>query len=182
VPHPAKVAAERLLRATPTLSDAVSYSGLVDTLARSLDRLERAADSAASDNAVAALAAVAGQIHKAVEIAARLAGLDKSPDEIPGAPAGYSLRIVFSGNKAPTVIEGTAAALPPADAEDDVAGEILAAGPSPSCLMSSGGVQGAPADRLRRSPCSKCGNRRPLTIRPSWADMTRGWQSFPAPR
>jgi hypothetical protein len=113
-------------QAAPTLAEAVSYSGLVDTLARSLDRLERAADSAASDKAVAALAAVSGQLHKAVEVAARLAGLNKSPDDAAAAAAPkYSLRIVFSGDRASAVIEGTTTALPPpADAEDEPADEI----------------------------------------------------------
>lgn len=90
---------------------------LVATLTRSIDRLETVADIAASDKAVAAPAAVSGTLYEAIEVAARLPGLNKSPDEIPGAP-----RATLSGSCAPatrpSVIEGTAAALPPADAED----------------------------------------------------------------
>ena len=55
--------------------EVLTLTGLLDRLARSLDRLEGAADTAANDNLYSALAAVSGQLHRGVESAAKLQGL-----------------------------------------------------------------------------------------------------------
>jgi hypothetical protein len=55
--------------------DVLSLTGLLDRLARSLTRLESAADTAASDGLHMPLAALSGQLHKGIEVAAKVQGL-----------------------------------------------------------------------------------------------------------
>lgn len=64
----------------PSAAEVLTLTGLLDRLGRSLDRLEGAADAAASDNLHSALAAVSGQLHRGVEAAARLQGLYAEPE------------------------------------------------------------------------------------------------------
>ncbi len=72
--------------APPAAADVLTLTGLLERVARSLDRLDGAADAAAADNLHAALAAVSGQLYKGVETAAKLQGMysDVSPaDRVP---------------------------------------------------------------------------------------------------
>jgi len=64
----------------PVATDLLSLNGLLDRLARSLERLEGAADMAAGDNMHAALAAVSGQLHRGIETAGKLQGLYAEPE------------------------------------------------------------------------------------------------------
>lgn len=64
----------------PSAADVLTLTGLLDRLGRSLDRLESAADAAASDNLHSALAAVSGQLHRGVEATAKLLGLYSTPE------------------------------------------------------------------------------------------------------
>ena len=59
----------------PSAAEVLTLTGLLNRLARSLDRLEGAADAAATDNLHSALAAVSGQLHRGIEGAAKLQGL-----------------------------------------------------------------------------------------------------------
>ena len=63
----------------PTAADALSLGGLLSTLGRSLERLETAADLAAGDKALAALAALSGQLHRGIEAAAKIQGIGNAP-------------------------------------------------------------------------------------------------------
>ena len=65
----------------PTPGEVLSLTGLLERLARSLDRLDSAADAAAGESLHAALAAVTGQLHKGVETAAKLQGLYTDADQ-----------------------------------------------------------------------------------------------------
>lgn len=64
----------------PSAAEVLTLTGLLDRLGRSLDRLEGAADAAATDNLHSALAAVSGQLHRGVEAAAKLQGLYAEPE------------------------------------------------------------------------------------------------------
>ena len=64
----------------PVATDLLSLNGLLNRLARSLTRLEGAADMAAGDNLHAALAAVTGQLHRGIETAGKLQGLYAEPE------------------------------------------------------------------------------------------------------
>jgi len=64
---------------TPSVTEVLSLTGLLERVARSLDRLEGAADAAATDNLHSALAAVSGQLHRGVEAAAKLQGIGAMP-------------------------------------------------------------------------------------------------------
>lgn len=64
----------------PSPHDVLTLTGLLDRIGRSLDRLEGAAEAAATDNLHSALAAVSGQFHRGVEAAARLQGLYAEPE------------------------------------------------------------------------------------------------------
>src|ERR1039458_7577712 len=56
-------------------ADILSLSGLLERLARSLERLEGAADTAAGENLHMPLAALSGQLHRGIESAAKIQGL-----------------------------------------------------------------------------------------------------------
>lgn len=58
-----------------TMEDIVTLSGLVDRIGRSLERLDNAADVAASDGSHTALAALSAQLHRGIEVVARLQGM-----------------------------------------------------------------------------------------------------------
>lgn len=64
----------------PSPQEVLTLTGLLDRLARSLDRLEGAADMAANDNLHSALAAISGQLHRGIEGAAKLQGLYAEPE------------------------------------------------------------------------------------------------------
>jgi hypothetical protein len=64
----------------PTAADALSLGGLLSTLGRSLERLEVAADLAAGEKALAALAAISGQLHRGIEAAAKVQGIGSQPN------------------------------------------------------------------------------------------------------
>ena len=74
-----KRAKEILQGAAPAATDVLTLTGHLERIARSLDRLEGAADSAAADKLHAALAAVSGQLHRGVETAAKLQGFYADP-------------------------------------------------------------------------------------------------------
>lgn len=59
----------------PAISDLLGSHGLLERLARSLERLEGAADAAAEGELHGSLAALSGQIHRGVEASAKLQGL-----------------------------------------------------------------------------------------------------------
>ena len=84
-PSPAKAQVQQakaiVAGQAPTPGEVLSLTGLLDRLARSLDRLEGAADAAAGESLHAALAAVTGQLHKGVETAAKLQGLYTDSDQ-----------------------------------------------------------------------------------------------------
>lgn len=64
----------------PSPQELLTLTGLLDRLARSLDRLEGAADAAANDNLHSALAAVSGQLHRGIADAAKMQGLYAEPE------------------------------------------------------------------------------------------------------
>jgi transposase-like protein len=74
--------------AAPSPAEAVDLAGLTATLARSLARLEEAANGAAQDQALVALAALSGQISRAVDTVAKLRGI--------GAQAAPEQRATFN--------------------------------------------------------------------------------------
>lgn len=69
---PVQKAEQIMAGETPSVEDILSLHGLLERVARSLSRLEGAADFAASENMCASLASVTGQIFKGVETAARM--------------------------------------------------------------------------------------------------------------
>lgn len=82
-----------VLGEAPSAHEVLTLTGLLDRLARSLDRLEGAADAAATDNLHSALAAVSGQLHRGVETAAKLQGLYAEPEA--QQHAKFSINIVI---------------------------------------------------------------------------------------
>lgn len=76
----------------PSAAEVLTLTSLLDRLGRSLDRLEGAADAAASDSLHSALAAVSGQLHRGVEAAAKLQGLYAEPEM--QQQAKFSINIV----------------------------------------------------------------------------------------
>ena len=77
----------------PVATDLLSLNGLLDRLARSLERLEGAADTAAGDNLHAALAAVSGQLHRGIEVAGKLQGLYAEPETQRQAPFSITINL-----------------------------------------------------------------------------------------
>lgn len=69
----------------------VALSDLVGAMQRNLGRLERAADEAEADKARMALAALSGQVSRAVEVAARISGVGATKDE--AKPFSISINI-----------------------------------------------------------------------------------------
>jgi hypothetical protein len=59
----------------PTIEEVLSLAGLLERVARSLDRLEGSAQVAHQEGLHASLAALSGQLHRGVETAAKLQGL-----------------------------------------------------------------------------------------------------------
>ena len=72
--------------------DILSLTALMGRLARSLERLEVAADTAASSNLHQSLAALSGQLHRGIESAAKIQGLYAEPAVADGLPR-FSLTI-----------------------------------------------------------------------------------------
>ncbi|MFZ4606419.1 MAG: hypothetical protein ACOYM5_09190 [Caulobacter sp.] len=77
----------------PAISDLLGSHGLLERLARSLERLEGAADAAAGNEMHGALAALSGQIHRGVEAAGKLQGLYSEPEAKGGS--AFSINIVI---------------------------------------------------------------------------------------
>ena len=77
----------------PSAHEVLTLTGLLTRLVRSLDRLEGAADAAATDNLHSALAAISGQLHRGVEAAAKLQGLYVEPEV--QQQAKFSINIVI---------------------------------------------------------------------------------------
>ena len=80
----------------PVATDLLSLNGLLDRLARSLARLEGAADMAAGDNLHAALAAVSGQLHRGIETAGKLQGLYAEPEVQRQTPFSITINLPSS--------------------------------------------------------------------------------------
>ncbi|TCZ53949.1 hypothetical protein [Roseicella aquatilis] len=80
----------------PLPDDLLTLTGLLGRLARSLERLEAAADTSLAENAPTALAAVSAQLHRGIEAAAKMQGIyaEAAP---PAAPA---FSIVFKLSEA----------------------------------------------------------------------------------
>jgi len=85
----------------PTAADALSIGGLLSTLGRSLERLEGAADLAAGEKAMAALAALSGQLHRGIEAAAKIQGIGSAAQ--PAAGDGFTVNINLAGDSFPPV-------------------------------------------------------------------------------
>ena len=91
----------------PTLGDVLSLTDLLARIERSLRRLETGAIDAAENSLPTALAAVSGQLHKGIEVAAKLQGIG-TPDTIASRPA-FSISIHIPQKvpiKAASSIEG----------------------------------------------------------------------------
>ena len=71
VKHPGAVVAA----GTNDVGSVIALSDLVGAMQRNLGRLERAADEAEADKARMALAALSGQVSRAVEVAAKISGV-----------------------------------------------------------------------------------------------------------
>ena len=65
----------------PSHGEVLTLTGLLGRLARSLDRLDGAADQAARQETYMALAALSGQLHKGVEAAAKMHGQVRRSDD-----------------------------------------------------------------------------------------------------
>lgn len=84
----------------PLPHDILSLTGLLGRLARSLERLESAADTSLADNTPTALAAVSGQLHRGIETAAKMQGLFVEPVQ----PAAPTFSIIFKLADAPAAL------------------------------------------------------------------------------
>jgi hypothetical protein len=76
----------------PTYQDALDLSGLLERIARSLERLEGAAVATAEEGLYTPLAALSGQLHKGIDTAARLQNIG-APNQPPAPGSGFSLVI-----------------------------------------------------------------------------------------
>jgi hypothetical protein len=74
-------------KVSATPEDIVSLTGLLERLARALDRIDRAADSAAADGLHLPLAALSGQMFRGIESTAKLRGLYPQGDAAAGGNA-----------------------------------------------------------------------------------------------
>lgn len=91
----------------PLPDDILSLTGLLGRLARSLERLEAAADASLAENLPTALAAVSGQLHRGIEAAAKMQGLYVEPHV-----AKQTFSITFSlGDTATDTRDGTSVEL-----------------------------------------------------------------------
>ena len=79
---------------TANHDDILSLTALMGRLARSLERLEVAADSAAGSDLHQSLAALSGQLHRGIESAAKIQGLYAEPAAADGPPR-FSLTITM---------------------------------------------------------------------------------------
>lgn len=70
----------------PIPEDLLTLTGLLGRLARSLERLEAAADTSLAGNTPTALAAVSAQLHRGIETAAKMQGFyaEAAPSSAPG--------------------------------------------------------------------------------------------------
>jgi hypothetical protein len=81
----------------PLPDDLLTLAGLLGRMARSLERLEAAADLSLAENTPTALAAVSAQLHRGIETAAKMQGLYAEPAQ-PAAPA-FSVIFKLSENE-----------------------------------------------------------------------------------
>ncbi len=84
----------------PTHDDLLSLSGLLARLARSLGRLDDAADRAVTEDRPMALAALSGQLHRGIETTAKLQGLGNETREPDRPPTSITI-IVPERNNGP---------------------------------------------------------------------------------
>lgn len=77
----------------PTHDDLLSLSGLLARLARSLGRLDDAADRAVNEDRPMALAALSGQLHRGIETTAKLQGLGAAQNDVADARASITIHI-----------------------------------------------------------------------------------------
>lgn len=77
----------------PLHTDLLSLDGLLGRLARSLERLEGAAQIAAADNLHGSLAAVSGQLHRGIEAAGKLQGLYAEPEVHQQVPFSITINL-----------------------------------------------------------------------------------------
>lgn len=103
IASPSKVVRKGVTRAkaiaagkAPSPQDVLDLTGLLDRVARSLERLEGAAQTAATTKAHLPLAALSGQLHKGIETAARLQGIGRQDDKPPAA--GLTINIALPPN------------------------------------------------------------------------------------
>jgi hypothetical protein len=66
----------------PSVEDILSLTALLERLARSLERLEMAADKSATDEQPMALAALSGQLHRGIETAAKITGVTREQEPV----------------------------------------------------------------------------------------------------
>lgn len=88
--------------AQPLPDDLLTLAGLLGRLARSLERLEAAADASLAKNTPTALAAVSAQLHRGIETAAKMQGLYAEPAQ-PAAPAFSIIFNLSEGEPAPSL-------------------------------------------------------------------------------
>lgn len=98
-PPPANTSPAAKPSPEPDDDEAIDMQGLLARTARSMSRLERAARNAADQGLYNALAAASGQLHKAVEMAARLQGIIAEPTE--AAAPRFQLTINFPSGPLP---------------------------------------------------------------------------------
>jgi hypothetical protein len=87
----AKAIASGQVTATP--QEVLSLTGLLDRLARSLERLEGAATAAADSGLHVPLAALSGQIHRGIESAAKIQGMYAEPQPEGGPRLSVTITI-----------------------------------------------------------------------------------------
>jgi hypothetical protein len=82
----------------PTRQDIISLTGLLHRLAGSLERLDTAADSAATGGLHVPLAALSGQLHRGIEAAAKIQGMyaEPSAEGGPRLTVNISMPVGFS--------------------------------------------------------------------------------------
>jgi hypothetical protein len=96
--------------AAPTIEEVLSLTGLLERLARSLDRLEGSAKVAAGDNLHTAHAALAGQLHRGIEAAGKLKGYySDAPSQGGGEKFSISINLPATAPATRPIIDCTPA-------------------------------------------------------------------------
>lgn len=123
--------------ATPTPTEVLSLGGLLERVARSLERLETAADGAAASDLYVPLAGLSGQLHRAIETAAKLQGIGNEPP-VPDRER-FSVTINFPEGFSPPAVTLEARERAPISAEYRVRDALLDA--TPDALPAEEGAQ-----------------------------------------